>query len=60
MSDQPDPSEVMGIMRKKGVVFTRQQVRQVKARVKADDTLGAQKLILGEMHRQIGEGSPGG
>ncbi len=49
-----DPIKGMTALTRSGVSFTEQQKEQVKAMVKAGDTLGAQKLIMGEMEKQFG------
>jgi acid phosphatase family membrane protein YuiD len=49
-----DPIAGMSKLTKNGVSFTDQQKEQVKALVKSGDTLGAQKVILGEVGKEFG------
>jgi phage-related protein len=49
-----DPAEGLTKLTRSGVVFTDQQKEQIKALEKAGDTLGAQKIILGEVEREFG------
>ncbi len=49
-----DPIKGVTALSKAGVSFTQQQKDQIKAMVEAGDTLGAQKIILGEMQTQFG------
>ncbi len=49
-----DPVKGISALSKVGVSFTAQQKEQVAAMVKAGDTLGAQKLILGELNKEFG------
>jgi hypothetical protein len=49
-----DPVKGIGALRKAGVQLTTQQVAQIKALVKSNDVLGAQKIILGELNKEFG------
>lgn len=49
-----DPIKGLTAMTRVGVSFTEGQKEQVKAMVASGDTLGAQKLILAELERQVG------
>ena len=49
-----DPITGMTALRRVGVQFTAQQTEQIKAMVKSGDTLGAQKVILGELTKEFG------
>jgi phage-related protein len=49
-----DPVKGISALSRVGVSFTAQQKDQVAAMVKAGDTLGAQKLILGELNKEFG------
>ena len=49
-----DPVAGMTKLTRSGVTFTDQQKKQVAALVKSHDTLGAQKIILGEVNREFG------
>lgn len=49
-----DPVKGMSALSRAGVTFTDQQKEQVKALVATGDTLGAQKIILGEIETQVG------
>jgi phage-related minor tail protein len=51
-----DPIKGMGALRKVGIQLTQQQQDQVKAFVATGNAAGAQKIILGELERRIGEG----
>lgn len=48
-----DPIKGVTALGKAGVTFTDQQKAQIKAMVEAGDTLGAQKLVLGEVEHQV-------
>jgi phage-related protein len=49
-----DPVQGITALTRAGVQFTDQQKSQIQAMVAAGDTLGAQKLILGELETQFG------
>jgi hypothetical protein len=49
-----DPVKGIGALRRAGVQLTTQQVAQIKALVKSNDVLGAQKIILGELNKEFG------
>ncbi|MDP9183851.1 MAG: hypothetical protein M3P04_13885, partial [Actinomycetota bacterium] len=49
-----DPVKGITALSRVGVSFTAQQKKQVAAMVKSGDTLGAQKLILGELNKEFG------
>ena len=49
-----DPITGMTALRREGVTFTAAQTAQVKAMVAAGDTMGAQKIILGELTKEFG------
>lgn len=49
-----DPVKGMGRLQRIGVTFTDQQVKQVTAMTKANNTLGAQKVILRELNKEFG------
>lgn len=49
-----DPIKGMTALRRSGVSFTQEQVDQVKAMVEANDLMGAQAIILGELETQFG------
>jgi hypothetical protein len=49
-----DPVKGISALNRAGVTFTDQQKEQIKALVKSGDTLGAQKIILGEVEHQVG------
>ena len=49
-----DPVRGMTALRRSGVSFTKEQEEQVKAMVAANDMMGAQGLILGELEKQFG------
>lgn len=49
-----DPVAGISALNRVGVTFTQQQKDQVKAMVEAGDTMGAQKVILGELNKQFG------
>lgn len=51
-----DPIRGITALRKSGVMFTDAQEEQIKALVKTNDLLGAQKIILAELSTQV-EGS---
>jgi hypothetical protein len=49
-----DPAKGITALSRAGVSFTAQQKDQIKAMVKGGDTLGAQKIILGELNKEFG------
>lgn len=49
-----DPIKGISALSKVGVNFTAQQQAQIKELVGANDTLGAQKIILGELNKEFG------
>lgn len=49
-----DPIKGVGALQRVGVSFTDQQKEQIKTLVASGDTLGAQKVILGELNTQFG------
>jgi len=49
-----DPVKGITALSRAGVSFTEQQKNQIKAMVAAGDTMGAQKLILGELNTEFG------
>jgi hypothetical protein len=49
-----DPVKGLTALSKSGVTFTKQQKDQIKAMTEAGDVLGAQKIILGEVEKQVG------
>lgn len=49
-----DPIAGVSALSRVGVQFTDQQKDQIKAMVEVGDTLGAQKIILGEINSQVG------
>ena len=49
-----DPLKGITALSRSGVSFTKQQKDQIKAMVEAGDTMGAQKLILGELNKEFG------
>jgi hypothetical protein len=49
-----DPVKGMKALTRVGVSFTDQQSKQVQAMVKSGNTLGAQKIILGELRSEFG------
>lgn len=49
-----DPIKGMGALHRVGVSFTDQQKDQIKALVAAGDTMGAQKILLGELSKEYG------
>lgn len=49
-----DPVRGVTALSRAGVQFTKQQKAQIKAMVESGDTLGAQKIILGELGTQFG------
>ena len=49
-----DPIQGVTALTRVGVQFTDQQKEQIKAMVEVGDTLGAQKIILGEINSQVG------
>lgn len=51
-----DPIKGVSALSEAGIQFTEQQKEQIETMVKAGDTLGAQKIILGELSTQF-EGS---
>ncbi len=48
-----DPIQGINAMSRAGIQFTQQQKDQIKTMVEAGDTLGAQKIILGELETQF-------
>ena len=48
-----DPVKGITALSRVGVSFTEEQKKQVKAMVEANDTLGAQRLILNELNREF-------
>lgn len=49
-----DPIRGMTALRRSGVSFTKEQQDQVKALVEANDIMGAQAIVLGELEKQFG------
>ena len=49
-----DPVKGMTALRRSGVSFTEEQIKQVKAMVEANDLMGAQAIVLGELETQFG------
>lgn len=49
-----DPIAGVTALQRVGVQFTEEQRNQIAAMVEANDMLGAQKIILGEVERQVG------
>jgi hypothetical protein len=49
-----DPVKGITALQRVGVSFTAAQKDQIAAMVKSGDTMGAQKLILGELHKEFG------
>lgn len=49
-----DPIKGITALQRVGVSFTKSQKDQVKAMVASGDTMGAQKLILGELNKEFG------
>ena len=49
-----DPIQGVGRLRRIGVSFTQSQKDMIKTLVEAGDTMGAQKIILGELRREFG------
>jgi hypothetical protein len=49
-----DPIAGLTALGRVGVQFTEQQKDQIKTMVEAGDVMGAQKVILGELERQVG------
>ena len=49
-----DPVKGITALGRAGVSFTKQQKDQIKALVESGDTLGAQKIILGELNKEFG------
>jgi hypothetical protein len=49
-----DPVKGLGALTRVGVTFTQKQKDQIAAMVKAGDTAGAQKIILGELKKEFG------
>lgn len=49
-----DPVKGISALSRAGVTFTAQQKEQIKTLVASGDTLGAQKIILGEVESQVG------
>jgi phage-related protein len=48
-----DPVKGISALGRAGVTFTAAQKKQIKAMVEAGDTLGAQKIVLGEVEHQV-------
>jgi hypothetical protein len=55
-----DPIKGITALTKVGVSFTQQQKDQIKALVESGDTLGAQKIILGELNTEFGGAAEAG
>ena len=49
-----DPIRGLTALRRSGIQFTKQQEDQIKTMVEVGDTMGAQKIILGELDKQFG------
>jgi hypothetical protein len=49
-----DPIKGITALGKSGVTFTEQQKEQIKTLTETGDVLGAQKIILGEVQKQVG------
>jgi hypothetical protein len=49
-----DPIKGVTALQKVGVTFTAQQKEQIKAMVQSGNTMGAQKIILGELNKEFG------
>jgi tail length tape measure protein len=49
-----DPVKGIAALTRVGVTFTDQQKEQIKSMVAAGDTMGAQKVILGELNKEFG------
>jgi hypothetical protein len=49
-----DPAAGMTKLTKQGVTFTDQQKEQIKALQASGDTMGAQRIILGELNKEFG------
>src|ERR1700712_5749455 len=49
-----DPLKGISALSRAGVTFTQSQQDSIKAMVGANDLLGAQKIILGEVEKQVG------
>lgn len=49
-----DPIKGVSALSRVGVTFTEAQKKQIKALVDAGDTMGAQKIILGELRKEFG------
>lgn len=49
-----DPIKGISALSKVGVAFTQEQKDQIKVLVEAGDTMGAQKIILGELNTEFG------
>lgn len=50
-----DPLKGITALTRAGVTFTDEQKAQIKALVEANDLMGAQKIILGELTKQVGD-----
>ncbi len=50
-----DPVKGITALRKVGVAFTEQQIKQIKAMVKSGDVVGAQTVILKELEKEFGK-----
>jgi len=49
-----DPEKGITKLTRSGVTFTEEQKKQIKALQESGDTLGAQKIILGEVNKEFG------
>lgn len=49
-----DPIKGVSALRQEGVLFTNQQIDQIKIMVASGNRLGSQKIILGQLERQYG------
>lgn len=49
-----DPIKGVSALRQEGVLFTNQQIDQIKVLVASGNRMGAQKIILGQLERQYG------
>lgn len=48
------PVQGVSALRSQGILFTNQQVDQIKVMTAAGDRLGAQKVLLGQLNEQVG------
>jgi hypothetical protein len=55
-----DPIKGITALQRVGVSFTEQQKEQIKTLVQSGDTLGAQKIILGELNTEFGGAAEAG